>query len=394
MNIKQSYDVIVVGAGPAGSVAAKAASERGLDVLLIEKRQEIGAPVRCGEGAGRNMLREFITPDPKWIAAILMGARIIAPNGTVVKIGGEQEMGIILERKIFDRELAKLAARAGAQVQVKTKATGVIMNSGSVCGIIARYLDKELKIDSKIVIAADGVESQVARWAGIDTSLKLKDIETCVQFLMADINIDPDFADFYVGNEIAPGGYIWVFPKGEREANVGVGILGSRSGNLRAIDYLQRFVAKKFPGSKVIEMVVGGVPVSGPIKTAIGNGIMLAGDSARMADPITGGGITNAMYAGRIAGEVAAKAVQQGDSSTNVLREYEARWRTLLEKSLTRNYRVKEVIGGFTDENLNTLAESIKGVNLKSKDFDVRDLVKELVIRNPVMLFKLTNAFL
>jgi len=185
-----------------------------------------------------------------------------------------------------------------------------------------------------------------------------------------------------------------VFPKGKREANVGVGIVGSRSGKLKAIDYLRSFVEKKFPEGKIVEMVVGGVPVSGPIECAIGNGIMLAGDAARMADPITGGGITNAMYAGRIAGEVAAKAVKQEDSSINMLREYEQHWRALLEKSLARNYRVKEVIRGFTDENLNSLAESIKGVDIQSKDFDVRILLKELVMRNPMMLFKLRNVLL
>lgn len=393
MKVKESYDVAVVGAGPAGSVAAKTAAELGLDVLLIEKRQEIGAPVRCAEGAGRKLLMEFITSDPKWIAASMKGARIYAPNGTVLRIGGEEEIGVILERKIFDRELAKLAARAGAQVQVKTRATGVIINDGFVCGITACHLDEAFKIESKIVIAADGVESQVARWAGIDTTVKLKDIETCAQFLIADIDINEEYADFYIGNNVAPGGYIWVFPKGEREANVGVGILGSRSGDLRAIDYLRSFVAKKFPGGKIIEMVVGGVPVSGVIDCAMANGIMVAGDAARQADPITGGGITNAMCAGRVAGEVAAKAVQEENYSAEVLREYEDRWRASIGKDLARNYRVKEILSNFTDEDLNSLANSLKGIDFRSKDFDIKILLKELVLKNPKILFKLRNIF-
>ncbi len=388
------YDVTVVGAGPAGSMAAKTAAELGLEVLLIEKRQEIGSPVRCAEGTGKKSLMKFIELNPKWIAARLKGARIYAPNGTAVKIYGNEEIGLILERKIFDRELAKLAARAGAQVLVKTRATGVLMENGFVRGITAKQLDKEFKVESKIVIAADGVESQVARWAGVDTAVKLKDIESCAQFLIADIDIDIEYADFYLGNKIAPGGYLWIFPKGEREANVGVGILGSKSGDLRAIDYLQSFIAKKYPRGKIIEMVVGGVPVSGPIKRAIANGLIIAGDAARQADPITGGGIVNAMYAGKIAGEVAARAVQLENYSIEVLREYEDRWRASLGKELARHYRVKEVLSTLTDEDLNSLAESLRGVDLAAQEFSVQVLLKELIPRNPKILFKLRKLLL
>jgi digeranylgeranylglycerophospholipid reductase len=388
------YDVVVVGAGPAGSTAAKTAAELGLDVLLIEKRQEIGSPVRCAEGTGKKSLMKFIKLDPKWIAARLKGARIYAPNGTMVKIYGNEEIGLILERKIFDRELAKLAARAGAQVQVKTRATGVLIENGFIRGIKARQLDKEFKVESKIVIAADGVESQVARWAGVDTTVKLKDIESCAQFLIADIDIDEEYADFYVGNKIAPGGYLWVFPKGEREANVGVGILGSKSSDLRAIDYLQSFAAKKYPKGKIIEMVVGGVPVSGPIKCTVANGLIIAGDAARQADPITGGGITNAMHAGKIAGEVAARAIQEGNYSIEVLKEYEDRWRASLGRELARNYKVKEIFSALTDEDLNSLAASLQGIDLKAEEFSVHLLLKELIPRNPKILFKLKNLFL
>jgi len=89
-------------------------------------------------------------------------------------------------------------------------------------------------VEADIVVEADGVESKVGRWAGIDTSLKLSDIETCAQFLVAGIDVDQNFCQFYLGNEIAPAGYIWIFPKGKNQANVGIGILGSKSGKKRA----------------------------------------------------------------------------------------------------------------------------------------------------------------
>src|SRR5208337_337925 len=114
--MKSEYDVIVVGAGPAGSIAARTAAEHGLDVLLIEKRQEIGDPVRCAEGTGKEGLAQFMDLDPRWICAEVTGARIYAPNGMCIELSEKlagKEVGFVLERKIFDRSVAKTAAKAG-----------------------------------------------------------------------------------------------------------------------------------------------------------------------------------------------------------------------------------------------------------------------------------------
>jgi digeranylgeranylglycerophospholipid reductase len=259
--MKDRYDVVVVGAGPAGSMTAKTAANAGLDVLLIEKRQQIGDPVRCAEGVNKTYLKEYIKPDPAWISAEVKGSKIYAPDGAMVEMSEEisgAEVGYVLERKVFDRALARDAALAGAEVMVKTRATGLLMEDGFVKGIKAEHMDEKYNIRADIVVGADGVESKVGRWAGIDTTLKPKDISTCAQYLMTDIDIDADFCEFYVGHKIAPLGYIWVFPKGNNMANVGIGITGHMSGELRAKDLLDDFVQKRYPGGKVIEFIVGG----------------------------------------------------------------------------------------------------------------------------------------
>ncbi|MDI3540015.1 MAG: digeranylgeranylglycerophospholipid reductase, partial [Methanolobus sp.] len=240
--MKDQYDVIVVGAGPAGSIAAKTAAMKGLSVLMIEKRQEIGDPVRCAEGVSKVWLRKHIEPDHRWICADVKGSRIFSPDGTMIEMAEEiagGEVGYVLERKIFDRALAYESAKAGAEVMVKTRATGLIIENGFVRGVRLMHLGEEKDVRSKLVIGADGVESKVGRWAGIDTSLKPADLETCAQFLMGGTGIDQNYCYFFLGNEIAPGGYIWVFPKGKDLANVGIGILGSKSGKKHAIDYLK-----------------------------------------------------------------------------------------------------------------------------------------------------------
>jgi len=392
--MKGEYDVIVVGAGPAGSIAARTAAENGLDVLLIEKRQEIGDPVRCAEGTGKLGLMQFLEPDPRWICAEVTGARIFAPDGTCVELSEKlagKEVGYVLERKIFDRAVAKSAAKAGAEVQVKTQATSLVKEDGLVCGIRGKHRGDDFEARAKVVVGADGIESKVGRWAGIRTTLKPRDIETCAQFLVTDIDIKADSCDFYLGNDRAPGGYVWIFPKGKREANVGLGILGSRFTGKHPIDYLHEFMAWRFPEGKVIETVVGAVPASGMLKQLSTGGLVLAGDAGRVSDPITGGGIYNGMVSGRIAGNVIADAIKANDVSAKKLLRYDREVREALGKMLDRNYKAKEFIVRSSDDLMNSVAKSVKGVNFE--DMSVPRLLKEIITRNPGLFVELAGLF-
>jgi digeranylgeranylglycerophospholipid reductase len=395
--MKDSYDVLVIGAGPAGSIAAKTAAEKGLDVLLIEKRQEIGDPVRCAEGVSKQYLKKHVEIDKKWICADLKGSRIYAPDGTKIEMAEEiagGEVGYVLERKIFDRALAENAAKAGAEVRVKTRATGLIIEDDFIKGARLMHLGKEYDVHAKIVIGADGVESKVGRWAGIDTSLKPADIETCVQYLVAGIGINQEYCEFYIGNEIAPGGYVWIFPKGEGKANVGIGILGSKIGKFkpRPVDYLNTFLEKKFPNARIVEMIFGGVPVSGSIEKTSANGLMLIGDAARQSDPVTGGGILNAMDAGKMAGEAAFAAISAGDVSLEKLEDvYEKRWRATTGHALDLSLIVKNCFIDLTDENLNSLAHSLKDV--KFERMRLLDLLYALFKADKKLLWDLRVLF-
>lgn len=392
--MKSEYDIVVIGAGPAGSIAAKTAAQKGLDVLLIEKRQEIGDPVRCAEGISKIWLRKHIEPDHRWICADVKGSRIYAPDGTMIEMAEEiagGEVGYVLERKIFDRALAHESAKAGAEVMVKTRATGLIMENGFVKGVKVMHLGETYDIKTKIVLGADGVESKVGRWAGIDTSIKPANLETCAQYLLSGTGIDQNYCYFYIGNEIAPAGYVWTFPKGNGLANVGIGILGSKSGEKKAVDYLNEFVKKTYPDAKILEIDVGAVPVSGSIEKTIANGLMLIGDAARQSDPITGGGIINAMEAGKIAGEVAYRAISKGDVSTNALQEYEKLWRTTIGYEIDNSLIVKNKFISFTDKEINSLAHSLEGVNFTS--MSLLDLLYALFRANKKLLWDLRGLF-
>ena len=390
--MRSEYDVLVVGGGPGGALAARTAAEKGLTVGLVEKRPAIGVPVRCAEGVGRDLIQEFMDPDPAWISAEIDRAVLVAPDGyrmTLEPSMAGAEVGYVLDRKRFDRDLVMQAAAAGADVQVKTRAVAPIMENGAVAGARIEQNGAIQEVRAKVVVAADGVESKFARWAGIETAVPLAEIETCVQYLMTGIEIDPAATVFYLGNEVAPEGYVWVFPKGERTANVGIGISGKkcRDGS-RPLDYLNRFVKDHFPEGRVVEWIIGGVPVCRPLERTVADGLVIVGDAARVADPITGGGIYNAMFTGRLAGQTAADAIARGDVSANALMPYDQGWRgSKLGKSIERNYKVKEYFLTLSDDKLNRLVHSISRVDLTK--FSTLELIKELLRHDPSLLLEL-----
>ncbi|MDH7593679.1 MAG: NAD(P)/FAD-dependent oxidoreductase [Methanomicrobiales archaeon] len=392
--MRSEYDLLVIGGGPGGAIAAKTAAEKGLNVCLIEKRPAIGAPVRCAEGIGRELLEEFIEPDERWISSEIDGAKIIAPNGTALVLEPQMagnEVGYILDRKVFDRELVWQAAEAGSDVMVKTRAISPLMKNGKVGGAHLEFCGIQRDVRAEVVIAADGVESKFARWCGIDTTIPYRELATCAQYLLTNIDIEPRTTIFYLGNRIAPEGYVWVFPKGERSANVGIGISPADCGpGQRPRDLLDAFVKSNLPTGRPIECVVGGVPVCEPLKSTVSDGLMIVGDAARVSDPLTGGGIYNAMFTGKLAAEVASECISRGDCSQKALEKYDSGWRdSRMGKALARNYRIKEFFIKLSDEKLNLLVESAAKINLK--EFSTLTLIKELIVRNPSLLLELKS---
>jgi len=396
--MKEEYDIIIVGAGPGGSVAAQNAAAES-DVLLIEKRQEIGAPVRCAEAVPlvetplvfHTSLEKYVKLDRQWVASEVKAVRASAPDGTLVEVSGEmlgkeEPLGIILERKLFDRQLAKDAARSGAHVMVRTRATGLLLEDGAVRGVKLNRLGEDFEVRAKLVIGADGVESQVGRWAGINTTLKLKDIESCAQYHMQNAELTDNTLDFYFGSA-APSGYAWAFPKGDGAGNIGLGVLGSKLGGKRPLAYLNEFVARRFPGGKPVELVMGACPVSDALAHTVSNGLMLVGDAAHHTDPITGGGIMAALQSGTIAGQVANKAVRQNDASVRVLREYETEWNRSFGKSRKRTYRVKEFVVALSDDEINRIFHAFTGIT--AEELNMKGALKRLLRLDPRLLFSM-----
>ena len=367
----EEVDVLVVGAGPAGSTAARHAAMGGARTLLIEKRSEIGTPVRCGEGVAKRWLDEVgLEPSKAFIAHEVDGAKVVAPDGTVLVVDEARagnECGYILERDLFDRHLAKLAAKAGTEIRIRTTAVALLQEDGRVVGARLEGMGRTFDVRAKVVIGADGIESQVGRWAGLERPLKTRDIDACLQYTLVGVTGDPKLNEFYLGSW-APGGYAWVFWKDTDTANVGLGVnLSKLRDKAETKTYLDRFIAAHphLATGETLEEVAGMVTVPLPLERTGMPGLLLVGDAARMIDRVTGGGILNGCLSGKYAGELAANGARDGETGSEMVSTYERTWRARLEESLYRNYLIKEKLLTMEDELINRIIRAIADVGLE-----------------------------
>ncbi len=387
--MKNDYDIIVVGAGPAGSVAARYAAQRGVSVLLLEKESKPGAFVRCGEAVNKNKLKEFINPDPDWISSTINSFSLIAPDGCEITLQFDEE-GYILDRTLFDYRLALSAIDEGAELLSDAYVYDLIMDDGIVRGVRVETGSRRLDLKSRIVIAADGVGSRIGRFAGISTFIDYRDMECCVQVTASGVNyINGNSCYFYFGKRYAPEGYVWVFPKGSNTANIGVGISGYAGKSRSASVYLKNFIDNYYPGIKIIKKIAGGVPSTATLKQIISPGIMLAGDSARQVNPLSGGGIISGMTAGSIAGRIAAESVLL--NQPDHIRAYQTEWHSRLGKKHEIYNLIKKGVFNFDDTRLNSIAKTFREVPPGKRSLG--RLFCTALINNPSLLPEVAKVF-
>jgi len=330
--------------------------------MLIERDRAVGAPVRCAEGVGDAGLREFANPDgAPWVARKITRVIFLAPDDTEVKVA-EREVGWVLDRTRFDAALATDAVLAGADLRVGTEATDMTREPDGRWRVSLRGPDGRTSCRARVVIGADGVETMVGRWAGLDTRVPARDMESCAQYVVQGIDFDPDAIYLQFGDRIAPGGYAWLFPKGERVANVGLGLVALKTDGRNARQYLDAWIARRYPGGARTGYTVGGVIVHTTIRRTFATGVLLAGDAAHMINPLSGGGIVNAMKAGRLAGRIAAAAVREGDTSERRLSTYHDEWMALLGDDHLKYYRIKQALERLDDEFYNSLARTVNAI--------------------------------
>ncbi len=339
--LTERFDVAVIGAGPAGSMAAKYAARSGARTVLLEEHASIGWPVECAGLLGVKAIEESELSLGKFAIRPVKGARVCSPNNEV-SFKARSTRAWVVDRKLFDRELALEAVRCGAELRLKSCVRGFVRN-GEDC--LLKLADGGT-VEARVVISAEGVRSRIARIAGISSpQIILSGAEVEAPFLFD----DAENVELYFGQETAPGLFAWVIPACDGVARIG---LCSRD---NACSYLDKFlkrgdIAKRLLGSPV-DFVAGGLPL-GPPRSTVSDGFMAVGDAAAQVKPTSGGGIYPGLVSAKVAGKVAAAAALCGDSSSRRLQEYDVGWRSLVGKELGSGMKLNRMLSRMTDKEL------------------------------------------
>ena len=332
--MRKSVDLGVAGAGPGGLYAALQALRQGLTVHVFDKKSVVGVPVKCGEYFPVRKEMEYLLPNAGEYMHVFdvpqdtvdnccKSIRVISPSGREYEFDFESS---VLDRTALEQQAAKKVEELGGTIQLSTPVDIFFQNGNVLLGRSAADA-----VAAKVVIAADGFPSKVAKSAGILTNeyLKPNNIAINYEYVMSDLTVDQTVTEMYLGTECAPGGYGWIIPKGNRTANVGIGIRTSYSKRSNGKEYLEHFLNNcsltktKFVGGKRGSIIADVLPVDGPLQHTQSAHVLAVGDAAGMVMPTNGGGISTAMISGEIAGQSAADHVQKGTP----LSEYETRWK-------------------------------------------------------------------
>ncbi|HZY70638.1 MAG TPA: geranylgeranyl reductase family protein [Thermoplasmata archaeon] len=326
----ERFDVVVVGAGPAGSVAARFAAEGGARTLLLDRREELGHPVQCGEflPAAHELTDLFPCPEaigaaydvpPESVLKTTSAMRCIAPTGRRYDFPLD---GFVVSRRSFDKQLALRAEGAGAVLRHPAGVT-------AVAGDEVRLASGE-RVPAKVVIGADGPVSTVARSVGFSVPRTMYRMITASAAGAFDERID-----LYFGR-VAPGGYAWVFPRAT-DANIGLGVAELPADG--SLDRLLEEFARAGGLGRPTDRTRWWVPIGPPPRSAVVGRTLFAGDAANLVMATNGGGIPTAILSGYWAGSVAAAHVTRGTELT----EYDRLWRPALFAPLARAHRLKRI---------------------------------------------------
>jgi digeranylgeranylglycerophospholipid reductase len=322
----RSYDVVVIGAGPSGSVCARNLAAKGYQVLLAEKRPVVGVPVRCGEATSRRArLSEFVEINEDFIETDLHGVILHGPGGVSVRYD-KPDVGLMLDRALFDQDVARQAQRAGAELRVSTRIQGIspVKDGVRELGIVDETAKREFTVTAKVVVGADGAEALSGRWVGLKTRHLPPQVCSAIELRVDAMDANPNHLTFWQGHESVNKGYVWIFPKVKSKVvNLGSGVLTPKLGEKNMYDLSMEYKNRLFPDAKVLEVHGGAVPVSGNMHEFVADRFLLCGDAAHHTNPLTGGGIASGMLGATIASKWIDEALKAGNPSKEFLMRYQ-----------------------------------------------------------------------
>ena len=381
----EKTQVLIVGAGPSGLIAAREAAQEGTKVLVLEEHAEIGQPCHCAGLLSLNGMKKLGLPvNESFVQNKFRGAIFFSPSGLSFKIERPMPVACAVDRVLLDKFLAHQAAKSGVEIRLRHRVHNVLLEETEVS-----VRSGENTFKAEIVIDAEGTSSMIVKTADLE-SLDFQSLLPGLQFDLIGVDVDPNYVEIHVGRKIAPGFFAWVIPLSEDSARVG---LGCREANPR--DLLNRFVEKRFEGQKYKCLAArsGMIVTSGPIKRTFGNRLLIVGDAAGQVKPTTGGGVVLGGICAAIAGKVAFEAVRCGRFEETFLSLYEKIWKEKLGREFKYMLLARKIFNALSDRAVDKIFEfiineSLQQIISKEGDMDFQSsIISELLRRKRI--FKL-----
>lgn len=369
-------DIIVVGAGPAGSFSALQGAKLGGQVTVYEENGKVGTP---SHGTGHISLagiKRFDLRLPKSVFENMIRSAIFySPSGYRFSVRFASPVTCVVNRELFDQHLCNMALKAGAQILNNSYVKSLLIKKSAVKGVIVKRRKKIKKLASKVVIDAEGVSSTLLKRAGLP-SLNRSSIVNGVHAEVDRIDdTDNDTVEVFLSRNFASGFFAWIVPRCDGTAKVG---LGTERGN--PYDCLQHFVyhnpivRKRFKHSHLTRIIYHPISLGGPIFKTFYDGLLIVGDAASHVKPTTGGGIIMGLTSAKFAGETAAQAVLHKDSSANFLSEYERQWKKKMGFDMMVMKRLRLMLNGFSNKQFDQLITLCARLKLDETLKEVRDV--------------------
>ena len=361
-----TYDIAVVGGGPAGLSAAYAAAKAGGKVILLEKDESIAHNIRT---SGVTWIDEIEKLGIKSEHYNPIKNYSFISSSNEVTIRGNTPKACVLNVRSTYQHLAMLAAEAGAEIMVRSRVTNVVTTPEDrrICGLKAKTPKGETVIDCKVVIDASGFSSSIARSLGIVKEWRRYGIGAEYECYCE--NLDHETWVLMVGTKYSDAGYAWIFPVSKNKARIGVGV-GRPESYSDPLQKLNDIIDKKLrPLDEIrkiqpMELHYGFIPNEGPRTPIVYDRLILVGDSAGQSNPLVLEGIRYAIEYGRLAGNIAMKCVSQ-ECNKEGLEEYEKIWRDKSQAMIKSALRVQKRWISLSDEEWNREIDILREMSVE-----------------------------
>jgi digeranylgeranylglycerophospholipid reductase len=390
-----AIDVLVVGSGPAGSTIADRLVRQGHSVRVIEEHPQVGYPVQCAGLVSRRVLE--LARAPPVVRQPVQGANVFSPSLKSITFQAPEPRAFVIDRAGLDMALADRAAGAGALYETETRFDGIAsFPNGTVRAKLTRRGTSPGEIEARVVVGADGVASAVARAFRLRRPVE---ILPAFEAEFPDSPGDPDMVEVYVGNSISPGLFGWWIPDGSGGARVGVACQADGTPARTYYDHLVAQLARRFGRAlrKPKDYIVSGIPI-GLVPAISGSHVVLVGDAAAQAKPLSGGGIYTGMRAAELAADVVHGALTDGDLSAQRLSRYDAAWRQEFGEEFEKALYLRRLFLKFSDAELERILEALRDAGMAETIVAFGDIdfpthvVRRLLRQSPALLRLLPKA--